>query len=69
MKAFPEVAGMISSRVVSTPNGQHYGNEDHVPCDHVAVFEYPDCTRYYGKSGWSVVPKAEPINLFTNPRS
>lgn len=40
---------LVSQRVDSTPNGQSYGGPDHVPSDHVAVFEYQRATvRLHG---------------------
>lgn len=30
----------IKSWTRSTPSGQSYGNNGHVPCDHAQVFEY-----------------------------
>ena len=47
---------MIASHTVSTPNGRHYGKEGHVPADHVAMFDYPDCTRTFDGREWKVYP-------------
>ena len=45
---------MISSRTESRPNGKVYGINGHIPCDHVAVFEYPSYTREYDGTNWRV---------------
>ena len=36
-----EEESCVSHEIVSTPNGQHYGKQGHIPCDHMAVFHYP----------------------------
>lgn len=41
--------------IVSTPNGQHYGKQGHIPCDHTAVFHYPAHVgkiSTFDKNGW-----------------
>jgi len=41
--------------IVSTPNGQSYGERGHIPCDHVAVFHYPahiGKISTFDKNGW-----------------
>jgi hypothetical protein len=46
----------VSHEIVSTPNGQHYGKQGHVPCDHMAVFHYPagvGKVSTYFKDGWN----------------
>ena len=48
---------LLGSSIQSTPNGLHYGLPGHVPCKHVAVFQYADCTRYFDGERWTVVPK------------
>ena len=40
---------MLSHRIISTPGP--------VYTQHVAVFEYPDCTRTYDGRVWTVTPK------------
>lgn len=45
LSPLPDRRDMISSRVVSIPDGRNYGVSAHVPCKHVAIFEYPDCVR------------------------
>lgn len=38
---FPKHLGpLVSFRVVSTPNGQTYGGQWHIPCNHVLHMEY-----------------------------
>ncbi len=59
LSPLPQSGDMISSRVEAVPNGQHYGKDGHIPCDHIAIFEYPDCTRTFDKNGtWTVTPKS-----------
>lgn len=31
---------LLRSQVISIPNGLTYGKDGHVPCDHIAEFEY-----------------------------
>lgn len=48
-----------SYEVISLPNGQSYGIAGHVPCDHTAIFYYPDhCAKVsqFGKNGWTHHP-------------
>ena len=41
IKVFPKPMGKIlDQRVISTPNGQGYGINGHVPCDHVLHVQY-----------------------------
>lgn len=57
LSAMPWGRDLIGHRVASTPNGRSYGINGHVPCDHVAVFEYPDCTRTFNGREWGVKGK------------
>lgn len=39
--------------IISTPNGQKYGHEGHVPCDHEVEFMYLDGTlRRFDGTNW-----------------
>ena len=40
-REFP-LTQMVDHTVISTPNGQSYGKDGHIPCDHVCVFTYED---------------------------
>ena len=42
--ALKDAGEFQSHHIESTPNGQAYGLNDHVPCNHVAVFEYTKAT-------------------------
>lgn len=49
-----------SHDIVSTPNGQVYGKQDHIPCNHIAFFYYNDgSVKTYSRKGevsvWEVV--------------
>ena len=35
-------AQLCAHRIVSIPNGQQYGKQGHIPCDHIAEFLYMD---------------------------
>lgn len=37
---------MISHTIISTPNGQSYGTNGHVPSDHSVMFYYPDMVKH-----------------------
>jgi hypothetical protein len=54
----PDHKPLLHSWVESIPNGRSYGREGHVPCDHVAVFEYEDCTRRFDGTDWTMAPHA-----------
>ena len=53
----PDNEKLISSRVESIPNGRMYGLNGHIPCDHVAVFEYASCQRRFDGKTWTVTPR------------
>lgn len=42
--ALKDAGEFQSHRIESTPSGQSYGLNGHVPCNHVAVFEYTKAT-------------------------
>ena len=43
-EALSNAGDFQSHHIESTPNGQSYGKEGHIPCDHVAVFDYTRAT-------------------------
>lgn len=53
----PDHEPLISSRTESVPNGQSYGRGGHIPCDHIAVFEYATCQRRFDGESWTVTPR------------
>lgn len=42
--ALKDAGEFQSHHIESMPNGQAYGLDGHVPCNHVAVFEYTKAT-------------------------
>jgi len=54
-KTFPAPLGeLVSWRRVSTPNGQSYGVEGHVPCNHKVEFVYEHGQATYDGYNWTV---------------
>lgn len=46
-------SGLTGHRIISTPNGQKYGQNGHVPCDHEVEFTYADGTaRRFNGAIW-----------------
>ena len=56
-------SAMLRSGVVSVPNGQGAYRDGSLPCNHTAVFEYPDCIRTLRQdqqgAHWNVWDKKE----------
>ena len=45
--------GPVCHQIISTPNGQKYGLNGHVPCDHEVEFTYADGTvRRFDGAVW-----------------
>ncbi len=52
------VEPLLSYHIESTPNGQSYGTPGHIPCNHVAVFEYASNTVRFDGTAWTTHPNA-----------